>query len=182
MTTQNRRKQDLRRGRWTKQRSYCNCCPHIREQTATYSIGGIKLFKTLAESRKHSVTCPLYIGTEAVTTVGLKMTYYGRLVASTIRASMLITVGAGGRSISPCLNFRAQVPNDSPAFSILSRYNDLWYLSSGDALPSRNEVSEFFESALQQLYELFKNKEASPADINEFGETLVHVLRAPNSK
>lgn len=175
MTAHNKITQEIRKGKWTKQRSYCCCSTLTRERTATYSIGSLKIFKTSVELCKHSTTCPLYIGTEATTTVGLKMSYYGRLLANTVRATMSFTAGAGGFSVSPCLKLRAVVSRDSPAFSLLK------------SVPSRrpgyrrpqsqtNEIGEYWGSALQQLYKLFKDRAASPTDIDEDGNTLLTVI------
>lgn len=173
MMAQNRITQDRCKGKRTKQIPYCSCSTLTRKRAATYSIGSLKIFKMSMESCKHSTTCPFYIGTEATTTVGLKMAYYGRLLANTVRATISITAGAGGFSINPCLDYRAIVPCDSPAFSLLE--------PGGFITPSQtNEVCEYFESILQQLYELFKDKAASPTDMNEYGETLLTVISAPN--
>lgn len=179
MMARNRTTQDGRNGKRTQQIPYCSCSPLTRRRVATYSIGSVEFFKTSMESCKHSTICPFYIGTEATTIVGLKMAYYGRLLANTVRATISITAGAGGFSINPCLNYRALVPSNSPAFSLLN----LRELSKGFRsmpLSQTNEVCEYFESILQQLYELFKDKAASPTDIDEDGETLLTVISAPD--
>lgn len=177
ITAQNRITQDGRKGKWTKQRSYCSCSTLIRERAATYSIGIVEFFKASVESCKHSVTCPLYIGIKATTTVGLKTAYYKRLLANTVGATVSVTAGAGGYSISPCLKFRALVPRDSPAFNLLDsrRFTDHfrdWPTSQ------TKEVCKYFESTLQQLYELFKDGAASPTDMDEDGRTLLNVIEA----
>lgn len=91
MTARKRIAQDRRKGKWTKHRLYCSCSTLIREKASTYSIGGAKIFKTSMESCKHSIGCPFYIGTEVTTTVGLKMTYYGKLLAKTVQATISVT-------------------------------------------------------------------------------------------
>lgn len=172
MAAQNRITKDRRNRKRTKQSSWCSCSTLRQERATTYSISGIEFFKRSTESCKHSVACPFYIGTEAATTVGLKMTYYVRLLANTVRASMSITAGAGGFSINPCLNFRAVVPRDSPAFSLLgsSRLHERFPSTSSY---ETNEICEYFESALRELYELFRSKAASPNDVDEDGTTLL---------
>ena len=179
MMARNRITQDGRNGKRTQQIPYCSCSTLTRRRVATYSIGSVEFFKTSMESCKHSTICPFYIGTEATTTVGLKMAYYGRLLANTVRATISITAGAGGFSINPCLNHRALVPRNSPAFSLLN-LDELIRLRRSTPLSQTNEVCEYFESILQQLYELFKDKAASPTDIDEDGETLLTVISAPN--
>lgn len=175
ITAQKGTSKGLRNRNLTKQRLWCSCSTLSRERAVTYSIGGLDFFKTSTESCKHSVACPLYIGTEAATTVGLKMTYYGRLLANTIRASMSITAGAGDFSISPCLNFRALVPRDSPAFKLLD-YKTLSNHCSHTPLSRTSEVCENFESALREVYDLFRSRVASPNDVDEDGNTLLMVI------
>lgn len=179
MTARDRIMQDSRKARSTKQRSFCSCSTIIRERGTSYSMGGVRLFKSSMESSKHSASCPLYIGTEATTTIELKMTYYGRLLANTVRATISFTTGAGGISISPCLRLRALVPKSSPAFQLLDRKA----LSArfGWTSPT-NEPCKYFESALQQLYELFQARVASPTDISEDGETLITVSKSVSSE
>ena len=174
VTAQERITRDRRKRKLIEQRPYCSCSTLTRERGAKFSMGGIEVFKTSTETYKHSTTCAYCIRTEATTTVGLKMTYYGRLLANTVRATVSITSGAGGFSISPCLNFRALVSNRSPAFKLLD--SKTLYTHFVRTPPSRtSEVCDYFESTLQQIYELFQDKVASPTDINECGETLIHV-------
>lgn len=173
-TARNRIMQDRRKAEWTKQRYFCSCSTLVRERAITYSIGAVKLFKTSMESSKHSASCHLYIGTEATTTVGLKMTYYGKLLANTIRATISFTNGAGGISISPCLRLRALVSNPSPAFQLLDR-KALEARFRDTQSQQTNELCQHFENVLQELYELFHAKVASPTDISEDGNTLITV-------
>lgn len=181
MTARDRIMQDSRKARSTKQRSFCSCSTITRERGTSYSMGAVRLSKSSMASSKHSASCPLYIGTEATTTIELKMTYYGRLLANTVRATISFTNGAGGVSISPCLRLRAMVSNSSPAFQLLDEKTlDARF---GRTQPSQpNELCEYFESALQQLYELFQAKVASPTDINEDGETLITVSKSVSSE
>ena len=175
MTAPNPSRQDRRHWKWTKQTSYCSCATLTPRRIATYSTSRVDFFKNSVESRKHSITCPLYIGTETTATVGFKMAYYGKLLANTVKATISITSGAGGYSINPGLRFGAVVPYDSPAFVIL----ELTTFPGGftTTSPSQSkEVADYFKSALQRLYELFQDGRASPTDTSEFGENLLHVI------
>lgn len=165
-----------RGGKRTEQRSYCSCSTLVRKKTATYSVGIVEFFKSSVESCKHSIDCPLYIGTEATTTAGLKLAYYSRLLANTVGATLSITSGAGGFSINPCLRFRARVSSNSPAFRLLDQYVLRGRLES-TSTSQTNEICEVFESTLRQMYDLFKDKAASPTDLNEYGQTLIMVIK-----
>ena len=179
-TAPNPSRQERRNWKRIKQISCCSCATLIRRRAATYSFGRINFFRTLVESSSHSFTCPLYIRTEATTTLGLKMAFYGRLLAKTVQATISITAGAGGCSINPCLKFHAVVPNDSPAFLILNyrAFRKRFPRNqSPTTSPSQSiEVCDFFQSTLQDLYELFQDGRASPTDTSEFGQTLLHVI------
>ena len=177
-TARNRIMHNGSEAKWIKQRPFCSCSTLIRERGSAYSMGSIKVFKTSIESCKHSTSCPLYIGTEAATTVGLKMTYYGKLLANTVWATTTFTTGAGGISISPCLRIRALVSKSSPAFQLLDREALLAHFGTDTPLKTikTNELCEYFEHALQQLYELFQAKAASPTDMSEDGDTLITVV------
>ena len=181
LTAQNKITQDRCKEKWIKQRLYCSCSTLIRERTATCSIGSVKVFQTSTESCKHSMSCPFYIGTEATTTIGLKTTYYGKLLAKTVRATISFTTGAGGLSISPCLKLRATVSASSTAFQILDPL-DLNTRFRRARLCQTNEVGKYFEGPLQQLYELFQDNVASPTDVDEYGATLITVVQAPVSR
>ena len=174
MTVQNPSRLDSRIWKRNKQKSCCSCVNLTRRRTTTYSIGRVDFFKTSVESSNHSVTCPLYIRTQATTILGFKMVYYGRLLANTVRATISITTGAGGYSINPCLRFHAMVPNSSPAFWLLD-----WNILSNRLTPppQPKEVSDYFDFALRQLYDLFRDGRASPTDTNERGQTLLHVVK-----
>ena len=174
-TAPNPSRQDRRDWKRIKQISCCSCATLIRRKAATYSIGRMNFFRTLVESSNHSVTCPLYIRTEATTTVGFKIVFYRRLLANIVRATISITTGAGGCSINSGLKFHAVVPSDSPAFLILR--NETFRERFHTTLPPQSkEMCDYLKSALEQLYELFKRGRASPTDTDEYGWTLLHVV------
>ena len=177
MTAQSPSRLDRRTWKRTKQKAYCSCATLIRRRDTTYSVGRVDFFKSSVESNNHSVTCPLYIRTEATTTVGFKMGYYGRLLANTVRATISITTGAGGYTINPCLKLHAIVPKNSPAFRLLD-FDHCKECFLTTRAPRSKEISEYFENALRQLYELFKDGRASPTDVDESGQTLLHVIYA----
>ena len=161
----------------TKQKSYCSCTTLIRRIATTCSIGRVDFFRTCVESSNHCVTCPLYIRAEATTTLGFKMGFYRRLLANTIRATISITIGAGGCSINPYLEFHAIVPFYSPAFQLLN-YGTFQDHFNTTPPPQPKEVGDYFDFALRKLYELFRDGRASPTDTVKDGSTLLHVILA----
>ncbi|KAK7710109.1 hypothetical protein SLS57_008446 [Botryosphaeria dothidea] len=82
----------------------------------------------------------------------------------TIQAILNFNQALGIFSITPTLTFRSVVPDDSPAFTLLS---SAWHSKS---------LSET-ESAFQSLARTFQNGIAAPTDMNESGQTLLHNLK-----
>ena len=81
---------------------------------------------------------------------------------------MSFTRGAGGFSISPRLSFVNVVPWDSPAFALLEAYKMDW-----DGV--LKNPSKHAEKILMQMYRLFETGKASSTDVNQYGNTLLHV-------
>ncbi|KAI9661835.1 MAG: hypothetical protein M1821_009074 [Bathelium mastoideum] len=100
----------------------------------------------------------------------------GILSDSPKRESM--QVGAGGLTISPVLAFHPIVPLDAPAFSLLDKKTlmDRGALR-GDGRTPTPYLSSYIELALRKLLQLFKERQASPYDTTEHGETLLNVGR-----
>ena len=103
----------------------------------------------------------------------MKYTYCTKILGYSIAATFSATRGPGGLAISPQLTLRAVVPNDSPAFSLLKNMN---YSNIGDngQIPDLLNRAEW---ALYQLSLLFNNGKASPIDVTQDGETLLHVSK-----
>lgn len=147
----------------------CNCPK--QKKMAGYWIGNTNFFMRFVGSSNHCKNCPFRFDSSKVMMIGFRRFYSGRFLAHTIRGMVTFTTGEGGYSISPQLNFRALVPDDSPAFKLLAKEN-LINIMNG-SLPE--SLIEYFENTLQLLYQLFENKKASPTDINASGETLLSV-------
>ncbi|MCJ1476212.1 hypothetical protein MMC13_004878 [Lambiella insularis] len=82
-----------------------------------------------------------------------------------LEASIAVTRGAGGFSISPHLDVRAFVRKDSPAFNLFAR--DLWNsLSIADPIKHMHDI-------LHQLQRLFDMREAAPSDVDINGRTVL---------
>lgn len=78
----------------------------------------------------------------------------------------LYSRGAGGSSISPIFTFRATVSDTSPTFSLFD-YDTVSM--------KRSQNIDYYAWATQALSRLFREQKASPSDVNNRGETLLHV-------
>jgi hypothetical protein len=94
-------------------------------------------------------------------------TVCNRFLQFTITASLTVTKAAGGCSISPNLQFRAIVPGDSPAFSLLR--------ATMDCLIGREHNESIIRDTRIALFELFYAGKASLSDTLGDGTTIMHV-------
>ena len=124
---------------------------------------------TFTSTLIHRTDCPLCWGSQEVRRFGLKISAPRWLLRRTIEAAMSITRGSGGFSISPMLAFNNIVPSNTGPFKIL----DL------DPLNSHSCCTATLETVLrhdrQQLSRLYREGKASPRDIDEHGNTVLHV-------
>ena len=85
-----------------------------------------------------------------------------------------IKTGAGGMSISPSLSFRMVVPSSSPAFALFNPETFSKALES-ELISTKKRQYETLEHTTQKLLSVFANRQAFPTDLNEYGESLLHV-------
>lgn len=113
----------------------------------------------------HRRGCPTFL--ESSHTIGLRLSYCGYLLARTLQASMSFTRGAGGFSISPTISFSALVPSDSPVFRLLD--------FNFSRKTSVQDISSWFDLRIDQILHLFETRAASPYDVDQDGNTMLHV-------
>jgi hypothetical protein len=83
-----------------------------------------------------------------------------------VQLAIKITRGAGGLSISPLLTVRGFVRNDSPVFALFDHYAVPW---------SECNLAEYMDYASARMLQLFADGAGSPYDVNEDGQTILHV-------
>ena len=115
----------------------------------------------------HRQGCPLFTKVEEAKQFGFRLSYSGPLLAGTIQASFTMTRGHGGFSISPTLAFNPIVSSDALAFKAI----DISFLN----ITSSTEMQEMFAFRKQALSCLYLEGKASPRDIDEEGNTVLHV-------
>ena len=131
------------------------------------------------ESLSHLRTCPLFVKSAWTTVARFRIRSCGALLARAIDASMSITRGAGGLSISSNLQCARVVPYDSPAFKLVRSV----FLDDGPRRRSKIEMEAYATKfVLPELERLFCSGKASPYDVDsETGDTLLHVRIKPFS-
>jgi hypothetical protein len=94
-------------------------------------------------------------------------TVCNRFLRYTVTASLTVTKSAGVCSITPNLQFRATVPNTSPAFSLIR--------ATGRRLGRGENHHSLIRDTRIALFELFYTGKASLSDTLEDGSTIMHV-------
>lgn len=125
----------------------------------------------LSSLRIHRQNCPFYNGFEREQLVGLNISYCGPFIAGAIKASVSMTHGAGGFSLSPNLTFYPVVPSNAPAFALL----DFQFTHTTTV----SDMQECFDMRTQQLSRLYSERGASPYDTDLNGNTVLHVCKTP---
>jgi hypothetical protein len=145
--------------------SFCSCKGRTRTSESYISTRCLSAF--WSRKTQHLPYCPLYARAERIDTLGTKYTYCSKTLGNSIAVAISITRGAGGFAISPWLQFRAVVSEDSPAFALLS-----W--ESAYRAPEE-DIERYVDVILNQMYQLFQEGKALPTDILTNGRTLLHV-------
>ncbi|KAL3470051.1 hypothetical protein BJX99DRAFT_240167 [Aspergillus californicus] len=124
-----------------------------------------------AQSRAHRPWCPLQNQSRDLVSLNFRHNFCNRFLGFSITTSLTMTKGAGGFSISPNLQFRAVVPEDSPAFSLLQSVFRS-YIFDISPMIGKSEIRRTH----QELFELFHTGLASPTDTLENGDTILHAV------
>ena len=132
------------------------------------------------ESTSHHRTCPLFENLGNTTRAKFRIKRSGALLAGAVEASITITRGAGGLSISPALRCAHVVPRDSLLFELVNPRGVYSYrLPTSPSGRSRSMKNSDLESSLEisirGLVGLFRDGKASPYDVDIEGNTLLHV-------
>ncbi len=151
--------------------SICTCIASYASKDYRYLSRAVSLFYSKERYETHLPQCPFYTSPQQFRKLGARFHSVGYLLSTAILATVSISTGASSFSITPHLSFKAVVPFNSAAFALFSRDNyRKSRLHSGCATPG-----EFLDSIMPNLRRLFAEGRASPRDVNEFGQSLLHV-------
>ena len=114
----------------------------------------------------HDNACPFHNEKRRIIVLFRRWTFCSWVLSFSIQASLTITKGAGGFSISPHLEFRAIVPVNSPVFRLLlDTQADLMSHTAGDVI----------ENTQKKLLGLLQEGQGSYSDTLSDGDTILHV-------
>ncbi|KAL2062675.1 hypothetical protein VTL71DRAFT_5747 [Oculimacula yallundae] len=145
--------------------SFCSCPQYSQVIRKPAYFLGI----SWSQSLRHRPHCPLSrFAQHRIDTLEAKYAFCTNALGYAIAATLSVARGAGGFAISPHFMIRAVVPEESPAFRLLSwEYSDTFRANTTNYL----DVADWL---LQELGTLFRAGKASPTDILPDGKTLLH--------
>lgn len=158
-----------------KRRQKCSCkLRHNSTQTSYFGMTSYSKWKFIFEtqSMSHHPTCHLFASSPSTTVARFRMKRCGAFLTGALEASISITRGAGGLSISPNLRCARLVTRDSPAFKL---FDDLCWDFLGLSPGDMGELEALLDISIHGLALLFRDGKASPYDVDLEGGTLLHV-------
>ena len=104
----------------------------------------------------HQRSCPMYVFRESSRSAGFRFAYRGSRFGMAMEMTVSFITRAGVYSISPSMSVSAVVPSNSPAFAAVDELCLLHLL-------------------LAEIQRHFQSRAGSPYDVDEDGNTLLHV-------
>ena len=123
---------------------------------------------TFSSTLTHRRDCILSRESQETKQFGVRISFSGPLLQGAIQAAMSMTRGSGGFSFSPVLAFNYVVRSDTVPFGILG-------ISYGSIMLSPANALVRLDSQKRELMRLYDGGNASPHDVDENGNTILHV-------
>lgn len=101
--------------------------------------------------------------------IGIKYVHSSFLLSMVLELCLTMNRGAGGFSISPFLQVRGLMRNDSPAFNLIQELKD------HSATANLTDIELKVSNVIRQVRRLFDEGKATPSDVNSLGMNLLHV-------
>lgn len=131
--------------------------------------GPLRNFRETVSSGFHHESCPYYLNTGRFTRIGVDTRVFSILLSRVVEETFSVTFGARSLSITLSPSLRHIFRPNLPAFQ-------LW-----NGLGERGNRGRTFEMSPKDLrtefQRLFHNRQASPFDIDQNGQTLLNVSK-----
>lgn len=121
-----------------------------------------------SQTSEHNEICLFYIDGRKKRTLNFKLSWKSMLISRTIQIMARLSTGSGGIAMSSYVDWIPIVPRSSPAVSILRDLNSM-------ALYYNPQPHLLVDTARDELLKLFARREAHPKEIDEDGQSLLHV-------
>lgn len=172
-------------GRSRRRAKICTCGDGTMLTGIQVSIGPLSAFYN--SSLPHRRSCPQWSYLERRDNIGFAVS--DRHLRAAIQVGMSVNYGAGALSIGPLLLQRGLRRNDSPAFRVISNIRDLYPEPAGIGsgwmpVAKRDQImfAERLDRGYHDLQRIFNSGEARPEELDEHGNSLLHVSSLPNKK
>ena len=157
-------------------RTWAGCACRYRSKSQQYSKSQASNSRTTSwnisihlANRNHDRDCPHSACVETSWSMRLSLAFCSKFLTRAVEASLSLTRGAGGTALSPKLQSRCLVSDDSPAFVLASEAFHI----------PRNVSFEYMKMVVSQrvqiLRQMFQDGKASPYDVDIHGNTLLQV-------
>lgn len=153
--------------------STCSCLARKSSTSQTYHFGSFLFTDNIVTKKSHIEGCPLYVANlKSSRRRNLSFTGIIKSLNSAIQLTFYTKTGAGGFAINPSLIYFGVVDmHTAPAFQILNLLGNcpVYELQNTDQEPC-------LKALLRKLQEAFGSGRARPTDVDQHGQSLLHIL------
>ena len=123
---------------------------------------------TFSSLLTHHRDCMLSRESQETKEFGFRISFSGPLLQGAIQAAMSMTRGSGGFSLSPVLTFNYVVRSGTGPFKLFENPFQYRWKSAAD-------ICAALDFRRKELIRLYQEGNASPGDVDEDGNTIMHV-------
>jgi len=144
----------------------CSCRKQVQRRSWVLSSKTWNVSSSNFQIATHAPDCPYWNSSQHYRSTSYSAYWISTILGKAIQATVLISVNAYGSCISPNLTIRPVVSKDAPAFALVSQKA---------VSRKRGDLSEYLMDVTSSIIQLYKDRKASPYDLNERGETILLV-------
>lgn len=154
--------------------STCSCLTRKSNTSKTFHLGSFRFRDNIVANKPHMEGCPLYVANlKSSQSRTLGFTGIIKSMNTAIQLTFCTKTGAGGLAINPSLMYFGVVDvSTAPAFRVLhllpaerSVYN-----------PQARDHRVCLKAVLRKLQEIYGSGRGRPTDIDEHGNSVLHML------
>ena len=158
----------------------CICRRRKRYRRQQLRLGSIEIYSETALTEEHIPGCKFsqIVPNDKRQAFGIKYTGLARVLQRAVDMAFYMSTGAGGFGIGPNLSYYATVDRETaPVFMLLEALKQSAMCSRGPN-PTITPTSwiEFAEKILGKVQRLFHERKASPTDVTQYNESILHVI------
>ena len=160
------------------QRTGCTCRRRKRYRRHKLRLGTIEIYNETSLTEEHIPGCKFsqIVPNDRRQTLGLLYTGLIRVLQRAVGVAFYVSTGAGGFSIGPNVSYYATVDRETaPVFMLLDSLQN-----SADYIFHKHHMhmswAELAEKVLGKIQKLFHERKASPTDVTQYNESMLHMI------